>query len=118
MSYQQDDAVFELDDHESDHMDHAEGEVEQLLFKRWQNMDMTWLLHYQHQMKSYTPSLQQQNKHDVMLTYYKNGIEDEDRYVEGTTVKVGGAEWLTCVTGVPHGTISTTANLMDATKWM
>eukprot|EP00978_Attheya_sp_CCMP212_P030036 scaffold109009_cov47-Attheya_sp.AAC.1 len=93
--------------------------MQEQLLKRWWNTDMTWVLHYQHQMKSHTPSFQNKTKtKHVMLSYYKNGIEDEERYVEGTAVKVGGAEWLTCVTGLPHGTISTTTNLMDATKWM
>jgi hypothetical protein len=121
----------QLDDHESDPKEHAEGEVEQLVLMLVHFVDARTIVQEmaEHGHDVGTPqqtpdeithtilTTTKLNKH-VTLTYYENGIEDEDRYVEGTAVKVAGAEWLTCISGLPRGTISSTANLMDSTKWM
>eukprot|EP00978_Attheya_sp_CCMP212_P022817 scaffold68758_cov52-Attheya_sp.AAC.2 len=55
-----------------------------------------------------------------MLTYYHHGIGHEDSYyTAGTTVKVGLSAWLPCIaTGFPVGTIKSSTELKDASKWM
>jgi hypothetical protein len=54
----------------------------------------------------------------VTLTYYPHGIDHEDSYIEGTAVKVGASDWLVCITGFPVGTIKSSTELKDPSKWM
>jgi hypothetical protein len=93
-------------DHESDPMDHVEGETAEHLavmlvgFVEARTI-VTEMNEYGYDVGTPIPirdkithtilTTTEQNKH-VVITYYANGLEDEDSYVEGTTVKVGGSE--------------------------
>eukprot|EP00978_Attheya_sp_CCMP212_P038269 scaffold188019_cov28-Attheya_sp.AAC.1 len=48
-----------------------------------------------------------QNKPITLTAYYSRGIEDEAGCIEGTAVKVDASEWMTCISGLPRGTILT-----------
>eukprot|EP00978_Attheya_sp_CCMP212_P027956 scaffold95141_cov56-Attheya_sp.AAC.1 len=52
----------------------------------------------------------------VTLTYYPHGIDHEDSYIEGTAVKVGASDWLVCITGFPVGTVKSSTELKDPSK--
>jgi hypothetical protein len=127
---EEEDDDFDMD-HESDPMDHVEGETEQLAVMLVGFVEartiVTEMNEHGHDVGTPIPTRDEithtiltttkQNKH-VVITYYANGLEDEDSYVEGTAVKVGGSEWMTCVTGLPRGAIYSSTDLADATKWM
>ena len=119
------------EEEESDPMQHVEGEAEQLAMELVEFVEATTVIEelgeQPHDIGPALPTLDEvtntiltttkQNK-PVTLTHYSRGIEDEDGYIEGTAIKVGASEWMTCINGLPRGTILTSTELSDATKWM
>eukprot|EP00978_Attheya_sp_CCMP212_P029885 scaffold107878_cov51-Attheya_sp.AAC.2 len=119
------------DEEESDPMLHAEGEAEQWAlqlvdFAKARDI-VEEMGEHGHDIGPALPTVDEvtntiltttkQNK-PITLTYYSRGIEDEAGYIEGTAIKVDASECMPCISGLPRGTILTSTQLNDATKWM
>jgi hypothetical protein len=119
------------EEEESDPMMHAEGEAEQWALQLVDFVEARDIVEEMgengHDIGPALPTVDEvtntiltttkQHK-PITLTYYSRGIDDEAGYIEGTAVKVDAAEWMTCISGFPRGTIFTSTQLNDATKWM
>jgi hypothetical protein len=122
---------LEDDEEESNHMQHVEGEAEQLAMELVEFVEARTVIEelgeQPHDIGPALPTLDEvkntiltttkQNK-PVTLTYYSRGIEDEDGYIEGTAIKVGASECMTCINGLPCRIILTSMELTNSTKWM
>eukprot|EP00978_Attheya_sp_CCMP212_P028257 scaffold97159_cov60-Attheya_sp.AAC.1 len=119
------------DKEESDPMLHAEGEAEQWALQLVDFVEARDIVEkmgeHGHDIGPALPTVDEvtntiltttkQNK-PITLTDYSRGIEDEAGYIEGTVIKVDASEWMTCISGLPRGTILTSTQLNDATKWI